>query len=86
MKEVESDRNDATTDEAMMRHLVLQPFEEVWSKLNKWIPRTGPLKDVEVASVSHFLREAGFARTMTTYIYQSAAYSLSARFLFLTQQ
>ena len=41
---------------------MLQPFEEVWSKLNKWIPRTGPLKGVEVASVGSFLRKAGFAR------------------------
>ena len=54
--------DDATTDEAMVRHLVLQPFEEVWSKLNKWIPRTGPLKGVEVASVSCFLHKAGLAR------------------------
>ena len=54
--------DDATTDEAMVRHLVLQPFEEVWSKLNKWIPRTGPLKGVEVAGVSCFLHKAGLAR------------------------
>ena len=68
MKEVESDRkkatalDDATTDGAMVRRLVLQSFEEVWSKLNKWIPRTGPLKGVEVASVDHFLHKAGYAR------------------------
>ena len=42
--------------------MVLQSFEEVWSKLNKWIPRAGPLKGVEVASVDHFLHKAGYAR------------------------
>ena len=50
--------DDATTDETMVRHLVLQSFEEVWSKL----PRTGPPKGVEVASVDHFLHKAGYAR------------------------
>ena len=40
--------------------LVLQSFEEVWSKLKKWIPKTGPLKGIEVASVNSFLPIAGF--------------------------
>ena len=42
--------------------LVLKHFDMVWSRLHKWTPTSGQFRDVEVASVGSFLREAGCAR------------------------